>query len=66
MKRVRGWEWEHTWLVWSFLVMIVIPFTVAVVTVPNLRTVYRAAGPESLMRTRSTGRADREHLGIIV
>jgi len=48
MKRVRGWEWEHTWLVWSFLGMIVIPFAVALATVPDLSVVYRAAGPVPL------------------
>lgn len=45
MKRVRGWEWENTWLIWSFLGMIVIPLAVAAVTVPDLRAVYSAVGP---------------------
>lgn len=55
MKRVRGWEWEHTWLVWSFLGMIVIPFAVALATVPDLSVVYRAAGPAPLARTAFYG-----------
>jgi L-rhamnose-H+ transport protein len=55
MKRVYGWEWEHTWLVWSFLSMIVIPLAVAVVTVPNLTAVYRAAGVGSLVLTAFFG-----------
>ena len=55
MKRVRGWEWEHIWLTWSFLAMLVIPLTVAVLTVPNLRAVYRAAGPEAFARTALYG-----------
>lgn len=55
MKRVRGWEWEHTWLTWSFFAMIVIPVIVAVFTVPNLQAVYRAAGPQPLVRTAVYG-----------
>lgn len=55
MKGVRGWEWEHTWLTWSFLAMVVIPLTVALMTVPNLHAVYRAAGPEPLVRTAVYG-----------
>jgi len=51
MKRVRGWEWEHTWLVWAFLAMIVIPIGVAVLTIPNLRAVYGAAGWGVFIRT---------------
>jgi len=55
MKRVRRWEWENIWLVWSFLGMIIFPLAVAEVTVPNLNAVYSAAGPESLMRTALYG-----------
>lgn len=55
MKRVRGWEWENTWLAWSFLAMIVIPLAVAAVTVPNLKAVYSAAGPVPLTRTAVYG-----------
>jgi L-rhamnose-H+ transport protein len=55
MKRVRGWEWEHTWLVWSFLAMIVFPLAFAAVTVPNLKAVYGAAGPVPLTRTAVYG-----------
>jgi len=55
MKRVRGWEWENTWLAWSFLAMIMIPLAVAAVTVPNLKAVYSAAGPVPLTRTAVYG-----------
>lgn len=48
MKRVRGWEWEHTWLVWSFLGMVAIPLIVAFWTVPKLGAVYRATELRSL------------------
>jgi L-rhamnose-H+ transport protein len=51
MKHIRCWQWEHTWLAWSFLGMLVIPVAVAVVTVPDLGAVYRAAGLESFALT---------------
>lgn len=57
IKHVRGWQWEHTWLVWSCLAMLVIPVTVAVLTVPDLVTVYRTAGPMTLMPSTVYGMA---------
>jgi L-rhamnose-H+ transport protein len=55
MKQIRGWQWEHTWLVWSCLGMLVIPVAVAVVTVPNLGPIYRAAGIQPLALTALYG-----------
>src|SRR5262249_32000755 len=55
MKRVRDWEWEHTWLLWSFFALLVFPVTAAVLTVPDLRGVYATAGLESLFRTALYG-----------
>jgi L-rhamnose-H+ transport protein len=55
MKRVRGWEWEHIWLVWSFLGMVVLPLVVAVATVPDLGAVYRTAGLHPLVSTAIYG-----------
>lgn len=55
MKRIRGWQWEHTWLVWSLLGMLVIPVAVAAVTVSDLGAVYRAAGPRPLALTALYG-----------
>jgi len=55
MKQVRGWEWENTWLVWSFLGMVVIPVAVAAITIPKLGSVYTTAGPGPLVRTALYG-----------
>ena len=55
MKRVRGWEWEHIWLVWSFLGMVVIPLVVAAITIPHLDAVYHAAGAKPLVLTALYG-----------
>lgn len=43
LKRVRGWEWEHSWLVWSFTGLIVIPLITAAATVAHPLDVYSAA-----------------------
>ena len=55
MKRIRGWEWENTWLAWSFLSMIIIPLAAAEATIPNLKAVYSTAGLEPLARTAIYG-----------
>jgi L-rhamnose-H+ transport protein len=55
MKRVRGWEWEHTWLAWSFVSMTVIPLAVAALTIPGLSTVYHMAGTRPLLWTAFYG-----------
>ncbi|HLY62287.1 MAG TPA: L-rhamnose/proton symporter RhaT [Terriglobia bacterium] len=55
MKRVRGWQWENTWLIWSFLGMVIIPLIVATATVPGLFGAYSAAGPAALIRTAAYG-----------
>lgn len=51
MKRVCGWQWEHTWLAWSFLGMLVIPLAIALATIPDLGAVYRAAGLQPVALT---------------
>jgi L-rhamnose-H+ transport protein len=51
MKYVRGWQWEHTWFLWSLLGMLFLPFAVAFSTIPNLALVYHAAGLHAVMRT---------------
>lgn len=55
MKRVRGWHCENTWLVWSFLGMIVMPVVVAAMTISNLTAVYNTAGSWPLLHTALYG-----------
>jgi L-rhamnose-H+ transport protein len=55
MSRVRGWQWEHTWLLWSILAMFVIPASVMAATVSNPGAVYRTAGPEAIVSTALYG-----------
>ena len=55
MKYVRDWRWEHTWLVWSLLGMLLLPLAVGFSTIPNLTLVYHAAGFHPLLRTMIYG-----------
>lgn len=55
MSRVHGWQWEHTWLVWSILGMFVIPASVTIATVPHLGAVYHTAGPVTIASTALYG-----------
>jgi len=48
MKRIRGWQWEHTWLVWSFTGLVVVPVAAAMATVMRPWAVYAEAPSESL------------------
>jgi L-rhamnose-H+ transport protein len=40
MKRMPGWRWENTWLPYSLVGMIIIPWAFAASTVPHLADVY--------------------------
>jgi len=40
MKKVKTWQWEHTWVMFSFWGTIVLPLILAFITVPNLFSVY--------------------------
>jgi L-rhamnose-H+ transport protein len=48
MKGIRGWQWEHTWLVWSVTGLVVLPACAALATVVRPWHVYAAAAPESV------------------
>jgi L-rhamnose-H+ transport protein len=50
MKRMPGWRWENTWLVFSVVAMLVAPWLFATTTVPCLAEVYhRASGHAFLL-----------------
>jgi L-rhamnose-H+ transport protein len=55
MTRMRGWQWQHTWFVWSLLAMFVIPVSVMAATVSNVGAVYRIAGPGAIASTAFYG-----------
>lgn len=40
MKRLRAWQWENSWLVFSIAGLIIVPWVVAVATVPQLGEIF--------------------------
>ena len=50
MKRLTSWRWENTWLAFSILGMVVIPWIVAVATVPQLGAILGGASGATLAK----------------
>ncbi len=49
LKYTHRWRWENSWLVYSLVGMLAIPWITAWVTIPNLADVYRSSGTVSLL-----------------
>jgi L-rhamnose-H+ transport protein len=49
MRYMKKWAWENIWTVWSLVALILIPWLLALATVPHLSSVYRAVGPRALL-----------------
>jgi L-rhamnose-H+ transport protein len=49
MKKVKIWGWEHTWLAFSVFALIVMPFLVALATIPDLFSVWKETRPATLL-----------------
>src|SRR6266849_3693013 len=45
MKRMPGWRWENSWLIFSLSGLIVFPWIINFATVPNVISVYSGASP---------------------
>jgi L-rhamnose-H+ transport protein len=43
MKKTTRWSWESTWLIWSVCALLIIPWTISLVTVPNTLAVFANA-----------------------
>lgn len=48
MRHIQKWAWENIWTVWSVVALIIIPWLLAIVTVPNLASVYAQAGMNAI------------------
>jgi len=49
MKFTTKWKWENTWSMWSVWTLLVVPWVIAFLAVPNLLQVYNEAGAEALL-----------------
>src|SRR6266702_3617025 len=50
MKRMSGWRWENSWLLFALSGLIVFPWIINFATVPNVISVYVGASPFTLIR----------------
>jgi L-rhamnose-H+ transport protein len=50
MKRMSGWRWENSWLVFSLSGLIVFPWIINFATVPNVISVYAGASPSTFIK----------------
>lgn len=55
MKYTRRWKWEHVWLAYSVLAFFVMPWLMAILTVPELPRVYQTSTTASLWSTALFG-----------
>jgi len=50
MKRLTAWRWENTWLAFSILGLVVLPWTAAAATIPDLAGVLAGTSGATLAR----------------
>lgn len=55
MKKISGWEWENTWLIYALTAFIVLPVAMAFMLVPGLGGIYAKVDHLVLFKTLSTG-----------
>ena len=55
IKRMSGWQWENSWLLFAFSGLLVFPWIVSFATVPNLTHVYSGASSSTLIRVALFG-----------
>lgn len=51
LRLAKKWQWENTWLVYSAVGLVVIPWTVAGMTIPHLLDVYKVVSGRSILVT---------------
>lgn len=49
MKFSQKWRWEHTWLVYATLALVVIPLSLAAWAMPHLLSFYTSLPPQNLL-----------------
>ena len=50
MKRMSGWQWENSWLLFALSGLIVFPWIINFATVPNVTSVYSGATLSTLIK----------------
>lgn len=49
VKYVKGWKWENIWSVWAIAGMLVFPWLVVFITIPDAWGIYRSMGARTLL-----------------
>jgi L-rhamnose-H+ transport protein len=48
-KYAARWKWENLWAIWAVVAFFVVPWSLAILTVPHLLAVYEGANPRTLL-----------------
>jgi L-rhamnose-H+ transport protein len=55
LKYVQGWAWEKTWLIYSIIGMVVVPWTIVAIAIPDPVTVFSSVETRDLLKTALFG-----------
>jgi len=55
MKRMSAWRWENSWLLFALSGLILFPWVINFITVPNVLSVYSAVSASTLIKVASFG-----------
>ena len=50
MKRITGWRWENSWLIFAVSGLVVFPWIINFATVPNVPNIYASATASTLLK----------------
>src|SRR5437868_15504679 len=50
MKRITGWRWENSWLIFALSGLVVFPWIINFATVPNVPDIYAGASASTLLK----------------
>jgi L-rhamnose-H+ transport protein len=56
-KYTGRWRWENVWAIWAVVAFFVVPWLLAIITIPHLFTVYSAANARTLLTVIGFGAA---------
>jgi L-rhamnose-H+ transport protein len=55
MKKISNWEWENIWFIYALVALLVLPVTVAMISVPELAGIYAQVDNSVILKTFLTG-----------
>src|SRR5579862_9832366 len=55
LKKLPGWRWENSWLIYALMGLLVLPWVVALVTVPHLAGVFQQSSTGVMIKVALFG-----------